>query len=78
MTSDAARALEFMGASEVVTFPDLEKRPEGLETKQLMKKFYSQISEQEFTRLGKMYAMDFKVLGYRKPIYSEVIEIDDL
>ena len=72
LESDADRVLGIMGAKGVISFPKLEKRPKGLETKLLMKKFYSQISEQEFKRLVKMYEMDFELLEYSTPSYSEV------
>ena len=38
LKSDAASSLEFMGASDAVTFPEKRKKPpEGLDTKALMK-----------------------------------------
>lgn len=73
LESDADRMLGIMGAKEVIRLPKLEKRPKGQETKPLMKTFYSQISEQEFKRLEKMYELDFELLEYSKPSYSEVI-----
>ena len=73
LEADAVRALEFMGASKVVTFPKLEKRPEGQETKSTLEKFYSQISKNEFASLTKMYEIDYELFGYHKPSYSEVV-----
>ena len=72
LESDADRVLGMMGVKEVISFPKLEKRPEGQETGPLMKTFYSQISEQEFKRLEKMYELDFKLLEYSIPSYFEV------
>lgn len=73
LKSDVERALGIMGASEKVTFPDIGKKRKGQETKTLMKKLYSQISEQEFVQLKKIYELDFEFFEYRKPIYSEVL-----
>lgn len=72
LRSDAARTLSIMGASEKVTFPDIGKRREGQDTKTLMKKFYSQISEREFLQLREIYNKDYEIFEYRKPIYSSV------
>lgn len=73
LKSDVERALGIMGASEKVTFPDIGKKRKGQETKTLMKKLYSQISEQEFVQLKKIYELDYEFFEYRKPIYSEVL-----
>lgn len=73
LKSDVERALGIMGASEKVTFPDIGKKRKGQETTTLMKKLYSQISEQEFLRLKKIYELDYEFFEYRKPIYSEVL-----
>ena len=70
---DAARALEVMGASERITFPDIGKNRTGKDTKTLMRQFYSQISVQDFVRLQKIYEMDYNLFEYRKPTYSEVL-----
>ncbi|KAL9973227.1 hypothetical protein ACROYT_G019649 [Oculina patagonica] len=74
LKSDAARALELMGASDVVTFPDNGKpKPEGQETKTLMKTFYSLISELEFNQLQEGYDKDYETFGFYKPSYREII-----
>ena len=70
---DAQLALELMGAAEAVTFPDTGKAREGKETSQLMSNFFSQISQDEFTQLQKLYKVDFETFGYHMPSYSEVI-----
>lgn len=73
LKSDAAHALELMGASDVITFPDKGKKPEGQETKTLMKTFFSMISEEEFIQLRNVYDKDYEIFGFHKPTYSEVI-----
>ena len=74
LKSDAAQALEFMGASDVVTFPEKRKKsPEGLDTKALMKTYFSTISEEEFVQLRDAYNEDYEIFGFHKPTYSEVI-----
>ena len=70
---DAACALEVMGASERITFPDIGKNRKGKDTKTLMKQFCSQIREHDFLRLQKTYEMDYNLFKYRKPTYSEVL-----
>ena len=68
LKSDAARALELTGASDVATFPEKLKKPlEGLDTKALMKTFFSMISEEKFLQLRHAYD------GFHKPTYSEVL-----
>ena len=74
LKSDAARALEFMGASDVITFPATTKlKPKGQQTKALMKKFYSLITEEEFNQLLKVYDKDYETFEFYKPSYLEVI-----
>ena len=74
LKSDAARALEFMGASDVVTFPEKRKKPpEGLDAKALMKTYFSMISEEKFFQLRHAYDEDYEIFGFHKPTYSEVI-----
>ena len=73
LKSDAARALEIMGVSDIVTFPAYGKKPEGLDTKTLMKTFFSMISEEEFVQLRNAYDEDYEIFGFHKPTYSEVI-----
>lgn len=74
LKSDAARALELMGASDVVTFPEKRKKPQGsLDTTALMKTFFSMISEEEFVQLRDAYNEDYEIFGFHKPTYSEVI-----
>lgn len=74
LKSDAARALEFMSANDVIAFPDTGKvKPDGRETKTLMKTYYSMISEEEFNQLLKVYDKDYETFGFRKPSYQEVI-----
>lgn len=72
LKSDAARALQIMGASDVVTFP-VYKKPEGPETKALMKTLFSTISEEEFIQLRNAYDKDYEIFGFHKPTYLEVI-----
>ena len=72
LKSDAALALQLMGADKVVTFPDFGARPAGKRTKTKMKAFFSRISEDEFMRLEKIYEKDYKVFGFDKPNYPKV------
>jgi len=67
-------ALELMGASDVVTFPDKREKSEGLDTRALMKTFFSMISEEEFVQLRKAYDKDYEILGFHRPTYSEVVD----
>ena len=69
LKSDAALALQFMGADKVVTFPDIGTKPAGRETKTKMKTFFSQVSEDEFMRLEKTYEEDYELFGFDKPKY---------
>ena len=74
LKSDAARALELMGASDVITFPEKRKKPlEGLDTKALMKTYFSMISEEKFLQWRHAYDEDYEILGFHKPTYLEVI-----
>ena len=74
LKSDAARALELMGASDVITFPEKRKKPlEGLDTKALMKTYFSMISEEKFLQLRHAYDEDYEIFGLHKPTYLEVI-----
>ena len=73
LKSDAARALEMMGASGKAAFPDIGKGKTGEESKTLMKEFYSQISQEEFVQLTEMYKMDYLLFNYHKPSYFEVV-----
>ena len=73
LKSDAARALELMGASDVITFPEKRKKPlEGLDTKALMKTYFS-ISEEKFLQLRHAYDEDYEIFELHKPTYLEVI-----
>ena len=51
----------------------LEKPPEGLVTKALMKTYFSMISEEKFLRLRHAYDEDYEIFGLHKPTYLEVI-----
>ena len=69
LKSDAALALQLMGADKVVTFPDIGTKPVGEETTTKMETFFSQVSEHEFMRLEKTYEKDYEFFGFDKPKY---------
>ena len=73
LTSDAAEILDMMGASDVVQFPDIGKAPSGRETTALMEKYFSQITRDEFVKLWQIYADDYELFSYPKPMYLEDI-----
>lgn len=71
---DAARALVVMGASEAVAFPEIGiNRVHRPKTQTVLKKFFSQIPEEEFMRLENTYDIDYEMFGFYKPVYQEVI-----
>ncbi|XP_068700789.1 carbohydrate sulfotransferase 11-like isoform X2 [Montipora foliosa] len=69
LKSDAKRALGIMGVNNEIEFPDIGKRNNG---QRIMRQFYSEITENEFLRLRKIYDMDYQLFEYRKPRYSEI------
>ena len=71
--ADADLALMLMGADEEVTFPNVEAAPEGQGSQTKMKTFYSQISQEEFTRLQNIYAKDYEIFGFKKLSYQEIV-----
>ena len=71
--ADADAAIMLMGADKEVTFPNVEAAPEGQGSQTKMKTFYSQISQEEFTRLQNIYAKDYEIFGFKKLSYQEIV-----
>lgn len=70
LSRDSARVLDMINIAGQLGLPEEHKTPK-IQSANLTRKYFSQLTKEQVRRLYEIYRLDFKLFGYDSAIYSD-------